>query len=512
MAFDISSVLKAAPEGREQIVYLDLDLLDQDPDNFYSLDGLDELAGNIELIGLQQPIRVRRGERGRYVIVSGHRRRAACLMIRDGGSDQFADGVPCIIERGEDSPAMRELRMIYANASTRMMSAADLSKQAERVEALLYQLKEEGTEFPGRMRDHVAEACKVSRTKLARLHAIRKRLAPDLLTEYFDKGKLCEASAYALSQKDPELQRWIVDQYKATHRDQPDVTEWFVRDFSQDAEAMDNLACRHVAGGGECIHKREHVEKMYRTGYRCYDPCILRGGAAICCYDCECLSSCSVSCTRCEPKKKKLKADLQAKRKSERETRAADEANRRDQEELKRSQAALYWARLGGALKDAGIDFWTLQDTIDRDHYHTGRLNRVLCTWRLDPDDIEALLDGKPAKNEECEVPMPTWEWMDGDEVTVAQMFCEMANLLGVSIDYLMLRTDKPKPAAEWQTGTPTASGMYECRVGVGTEETPQTAVWQRLEWTEDGWAYPVTKKALDRGMNVWRWVKLPEV
>ena len=182
MAFDITSVLKgvSGPDtDRDQIEYIDLDLLDPDPNNFYLLDGLDELAGNIELIGLQQPLRVRPSDtRGRYVIVSGHRRKAACMMIRDGGSDMFDNGVPCIIDRGEESDALRELRLIYANSATRVMSSAEISKQAERVETLLYQLKEEGIDFPGRMRDHVAEACKVSKTKLARLHAIRNKLDP----------------------------------------------------------------------------------------------------------------------------------------------------------------------------------------------------------------------------------------------------------------------------------------------------------------------------------------------
>ena len=516
MAFDITSVLgNVSGPDTEQIEYLPLDILQPDPNNFYLLDGLEELAANIELIGLQQPLRVRPAEeRGQYVIVSGHRRKAACMMIRDGGSGMFDRGVPCIVERAPESEAMRELRLIYANAATRVMSPAEISKQAERVEMLLYQLKEEGHEFPGRMRDHVAEACKVSKTKLARLHAIRKNLAPDLLV-WFDRGGLSEASAYAMSQQEPELQRWIFDQYKATHG-ATDVKEFFVRDFAQDAEKAAKLRCRNIAGGGDCIHQRTHVEKMWRHGYRGWDPCI-GSLEARCCADCENLASCSVSCQRCEPKKKKLKADLQAKRKSERETKQADEQNRKDQEDLKRSQAARYWARLGGALKDAGLDFWTLQDMIDRDKRRRGKDNRVLCTWRLSPEDIQNLLDGKPANNEECELPIPIWEIADDEYVEAAQMLCETADLLGVSIDYLMLHSDEPKPAAkagaaQWQTGTPTEAGMYECRVGVGVEETPQTAVWQRLEWTEDGWAYPVTRKVMDRGMNVFRWTKLPEV
>ena len=191
--------------GMEQIEYIDLDRIDPDPDNFYSLEGLDELAANIELVGLQQPLRVRPGPGDHVTVVSGHRRRAACLLIRDGGSKMFEHGVPCIVERGDISKEMQELRLIYANSSTRVMTSAELSKQAERVEELLYKLKEQGVEFPGRMRDHVAAAVNASKTKLARLHAIRGNLEPSLLAE-FDAGRISEAVAYRISQEDSSVQ------------------------------------------------------------------------------------------------------------------------------------------------------------------------------------------------------------------------------------------------------------------------------------------------------------------
>ena len=78
--FNIGDYLKTDNVSKldtEQIVRIDLDRIDPDPANFYSLDGIDELAGNIELIGLQQPLRVR-PEGDRFVVISGHRRRAAC--------------------------------------------------------------------------------------------------------------------------------------------------------------------------------------------------------------------------------------------------------------------------------------------------------------------------------------------------------------------------------------------------------------------------------------------------
>lgn len=200
--------------GTEQIVYIDLDRIDPDPANFYSLEGIDELAGNIELIGLQQPLRVR-PEGERFTVISGHRRRAACLLIRDGGSEQFANGVPCIVEYGEATPAMRELRLIYANSSTRVLSPAELSKQAERVQELLYELKKQGVEFPGRMREHVAAACRVSESKLARLSAIRKNLI-DVYRLTFDAQGLPEGLAYRISQETPEVQKDLFDRLGIT--------------------------------------------------------------------------------------------------------------------------------------------------------------------------------------------------------------------------------------------------------------------------------------------------------
>ena len=86
--FDITAAFAAAvgnvsdsDTSREAIEYIGLDKLEADPGNFYSLTGLEDLAANIELCGLQQPIRVRPTEDGRYVIVSGHRRWSALIRL-----------------------------------------------------------------------------------------------------------------------------------------------------------------------------------------------------------------------------------------------------------------------------------------------------------------------------------------------------------------------------------------------------------------------------------------------
>lgn len=207
MLKDVSKLDTAQEAGREQIEYIDIALIESDPGNFYELTQLDELAANIEVVGLQQPLRVYASEKDpqRVVIVSGHRRRAALSkLVKEGREDLRM--VPCIRERDAGSAALRELRLIYANRDTRVISPGEIAKQAERVEMLLYQLKEEGFEFPGRMRDHVAQACKISAPKLARLKVIRKQLVPEYMA-LFEKDKLPEQTAYALARLPAEFQQ-----------------------------------------------------------------------------------------------------------------------------------------------------------------------------------------------------------------------------------------------------------------------------------------------------------------
>ena len=62
----VSDLGTAPADGREQIEYIDISLLDEDSRNFYEISGVEGLASNIALVGLQDPLRVRPTEDGRY--------------------------------------------------------------------------------------------------------------------------------------------------------------------------------------------------------------------------------------------------------------------------------------------------------------------------------------------------------------------------------------------------------------------------------------------------------------
>ena len=486
----LGEILKAGPvsgsnTGLEQIVYIGLDQIDPDPCNFYSLEGLEDLAENLELIGLQQPLRVR-PEDGRYIIVSGHRRRAACMMIRDGGSPQFDGGVPCIVEYGEATPAMRELRLIYANSSTRVMSSAEISKQAERVTQLLYELKEQGVEFPGRMREHVAQACQVSSSKLARLHAIRANLDPELLP-YYDRGELNEEAAYHLSRFPQELQAAVARELTEGRRKTPPVASVVKEVLDHLEELQKPLSCRAHAGGPHC----HHVER--RIVYSVFDRFswhICKGDT--CCMDCfKAKEGCSGACAEAKARVK-LEKDVAAEKQKERET-AADAERRATRARVARRCRELLPLIDAAGLKDEeriypGYEAAKVKEI--RQWAETGGAGKEFYSdacvkpWKV--EDLKAMA---------VKLEVPTWTLL-GEEAPEAEPKEEPEAPAVSGPDTV--------PEPRWLEGTPEKAGRFLCLVDMGG-----TVHENRCEWNGDGWL--VYDNPLAPGWTVVGWWPLPE-
>ena len=300
---------------REQIEYIDIEHIECDAGNFYQLTGLDELAANIEVVGLQQPLRVRTADDRpeQVVVVSGHRQlMALSRLIGEGRTDLRA--VPCIRERSSGSAALQELRLIYANRDTRVISSGELAKQAEKVEMLLYQLKEEGFEFPGKMRDHVAQACKISAPKLARLKVIREKLIPEYMA-LFDKDKLPEQTAYALARLPEDFQ-----QRMASALSEPPngaTAEKVLRKYNEGWRWEPQLTC---PDGKACkrgdVFLRRDCEAAGWSGFCGGNTCCLECDQAKASYS-PCERMCSkAKALRKEASDKKKEAELERKRKN----------------------------------------------------------------------------------------------------------------------------------------------------------------------------------------------------
>ena len=450
--------LGTAAEGREQIEYIDIDRIDDDPNNFYELSFLDELAANIELLGLQQPLRVRANpeDADRVIIVSGHRRRAAIRKLVDEGRTDLRE-IPCIRERGESSAALQELRLIYANSDTRKLTSAEVSKQAERVEMLLYQLKEEGYKFPGRMRDHVAEACKVSKSKLSRLKVIRDNLIPEY-AEYFQKGELSESSAYRLAKEPKDIQRlvWKYDGQDDAERGRlSSTTEWQIDNTVGRIKKIIERRCKHP--DGTCTHCEVMLGKVFTKN--AYPSCTYH-----CCDDCPDLRTCKDVCPKMAEKAAKLKLDTKTKRTEEKAaTKALDQANAKAIGQL--------WKRFGEARAAGGK---SVDECFDRMNIKYTSISREKYPAY---EKHEEKLTGKTG--------LPFGFALDLEHI---RRLTNLADLLGCSLDYLLCRTDDP--AAGGSAGSESASAGVAWYPPSVTPELGQMVVVVYADGFADGCLY----------------------
>lgn len=334
----LAGVAELNTSGPEQIEYIDIDLLDGDERNFYQLTDIDELADNIQMCGLQQPIRVRAGEAGRFTIVSGHRRRAALAQLVEKGLDQFRR-VPCIRETDDASPALQELRLIFANSSTRKLTSAEISEQSKRVEALFYQLKEEGYEFPeGRMRDAVAAACNTKGSQIARVRVIDARLIEEL-TAMWKRNELPEQSAYTLAKFPPNMQHRIFTVFSKIPTGS--TLETLLRLYKDRGYRWE--PCMTCPDGKAC--KRGDAFLRHDADALAYETC----GGKTCCLDCpNATAECYACDNACSKAKAKRKEKLDAKKAD------AEKATKKHQRKLER-ELQVSAARLARAADAAGL-------------------------------------------------------------------------------------------------------------------------------------------------------------
>lgn len=343
----------------ERIEYLLLGELREDERNFYSVNGVEELADNIRFCGLQQPIRVRR-DGDSYVILSGHRRTAALRVLAEEEPEKWRS-VPCIVERGSDSPAMQELKLILANRDTRAMSSADVANQAARVQELFVQLKAEGVEFKGRMRDAVAKACDISASRLARLNAIKAHLTEEKLVAAYQAGDLPEETAYQLSRLSVYAQSLVSEKFAGK--------DGKISIYGSTAEKIARLSGtiafpkKCPCGSGSCsefpLHARLNAiaSAFKRSAWDLPTTC-----ADGCCMKCGYRYSCTASCRHAADARAKSKEEKKAE-KREQDARAAAAEARTQQEK------AEVWSRFFEVLDRSGTDWEQLREAVQEYTY-----------------------------------------------------------------------------------------------------------------------------------------------
>lgn len=479
-------VPESGTEGRDQIEYIDIGLIDSDPGNFYELRDIPDLAGDIETVGLQQPLLVRPGEDGHVVLISGHRRRAALQLLVDEGKERFRQ-VPCIRKTG-GNPLVYEMQLIFANLHTRVLTNAEIAKQALRIEEIFYQLKEQGYEFPGRMVGHVAEACNIKRAKLGRLKKIEAHLAP-CYKPLWDAGDLPEDTADALAGLPQAVQERIK---RVCPKKTPTASN--IREIGT---KMKTGFCYDVIGlkcpdGGVCTQR----DKFLKHNLTCYGWERCSGGK--CCVECSAGgahrvdgSACGAACAEMCAKARAVYEKAKAKRKDSEERETARARSKAVQKAMADA------ARIVRAADAAGLG----DDTKLESAYSS--LTKVGVLRKISQGDIS---EGVGIYELGEIIPYGT------EDLT------SMAQTLHCSTDYLLGLTDQLRPAAAepgqmvlaaWMPGglTPPEECEVVADVDPGDGGKPVRCF---LRWLGGAWMFKNLDKKIS--MTVIRWLRLPEV
>lgn len=285
--FDMSEFLtpvEGVPESGTTLEIAVDDILDN-PRNFYPRPdnaALAELMESIRANGLLEPPIVVPDTDGKYRLISGHSRMAALRLLAANRDEAVAKQFSAVLCRV--LPAMTEEQelcaVIEANRQ-RVKSPALLAQEAERLTAMYIRRREAGEELPGRIRDRVAEAMQVNKTKLANLSAIKNGLKVPGIVARWEKQELPEAAALEIARMDIDTQYrlldWIIDHCRT----------WTINNVREFRTCW--TCCKHKCPdtGGFCPNAARMYADHYRNGeWRC----------AGCCRECLSKKTCSSAC------------------------------------------------------------------------------------------------------------------------------------------------------------------------------------------------------------------------
>lgn len=496
MPFDVSSIfaqqvqaVSKSDTGRD-LMQVDIDDLVSNDANFYAVDEdkLEELKNSIALSGIMDPPTVTRTEDGKYRLISGHRRTAAVRALVAEGREDLRK-VPVFV-RSPKSAAMEELELIMANSTARVLTSAEISQAAQRVERLLYDLKEQGVEFPGRMRDHVAEACNVSKTKLANLHMIEENLTSDFKAQWA-AGKLPDATALELARCDFTLQQRLYDAFARTKEFPTSAGIVQVRELAEKGATWHPSNRFRCPDGKWCPNSRDDATLRHDATCGSWTP---QCKGEMCCMDCKygakargCYDVCDQMCS----KAKQYRTDKNAAEKQE--EKEAEEKRQRGRRAAVQRDAQ----RLVKAIDAAGLP-------------DNKPLNIGACAGAPKVADIRRYANGD----------FGTTKLWGNDHLTPTPRYIPaLCETLHCSADYLLGLTDELQPVSKSDTAA-LPEGAF--RMAWRTDrDFPDGPVLLLLE-TEGMRIYDVdtahcgelelysAELLTDNGPNILRWLPLP--
>lgn len=191
----------ATPAGQQmQVVMIPSRNIIPNPDNdeIYTIGNMDGLKDDIQQHGLRQPLEVIpvEDDPDRYMLISGHRRWAACGILSACGESRF-DTLPCLIRESHGKLDDR-IALITANATARDLTDGERLAQYEALKDALAKKKAAG-QLEGKVRNEVCRILGLSTGAAARLNVIAS-CENEVIKERLKAGEIGLMEAYRSAQ------------------------------------------------------------------------------------------------------------------------------------------------------------------------------------------------------------------------------------------------------------------------------------------------------------------------
>lgn len=262
--------------------------------NFYSVEQIEELAGDILMYGLKQNLELVYApcEMGEYRIVAGERRWEALKYLVSKGYKEFELATSKLTTPQDDDE--EQVEIIIANAY-RTKTVSDMIEEETRLKASLERMKAAGKKIKGydlqsgRLREVISSMLHMSKTKVAQIEAVNNNLIPEWKEEL--KGeRLTFSAAYELSGMTEDEQREALGKFtetgELTHKDVKDMKA--ERAAGQqvpesDTEAEIGMNPPEVRAGDD--YETPHPEGITSICYSCteYETCNVKTGTCTSC-------------------------------------------------------------------------------------------------------------------------------------------------------------------------------------------------------------------------------------
>lgn len=295
--------MDTSPKARFRTKDISIFKMYRNSKNFYSMDKIEELAGDILMYGLKQNLELVYApcEEGEYRIVAGERRWEALKYLVSKGYKEFELATSKLTTpQCEDE---EQVEIIIANAY-RSKNTADMLQEEKRLKESLTRMKAEGKTVKGydlqsgRLRDVIASMLKTSKTKVAQIETINKNLIPEWQEE-MKKERITFSAAYEISGLTEEEQKEQHERFglngELTHKE--------VKEIKAEKEAESNVSESDTIEEPEEKELESSGEDQWQQSedgeYQTPHP----EGITSLCYSCTEYETCNVktgTCTKCD--------------------------------------------------------------------------------------------------------------------------------------------------------------------------------------------------------------------